>query len=769
MTLPPVRWITIVAIVLLCAARAPLEASTGRSLARIPAKSPAQVRQLLDRNIEILSISKDNIIDALVDEKQKAYVLSLGYPVSIFPAADVDRAATALDANLGAYHTFAEMESLITAWETEFPSICDVFTIGSSIQSRPIYAVKISDNASVDESGETELLYMGCHHAREIMSVEIPLLFAEYLLVNYGTDPEITAHVDGKEIFFVPMVNPDGHVYVQYNHSGYSGNWWRKNRRVNADNSIGVDLNRNYGFAWGWDNTGSDSTMSSPVYRGAGPFSEPETQVIRDFADAREFTMWLSYHSYSELLIYPWGYIGENTPDHRVFKKLGELLTETNGYRAGNSASDILYVVNGSSDDWGYGEQVSKNKIFAFTPEVNSYEQGGFGPPDTLIGPTFDLNLEMNMRVLEYSENPYGVVGPFRPAMYAVADPYYPIHTVRWSGNDPQDPNPAVLYDVETCLNPSFVLDGCESLSPDWQFDGFTLGPDARTGSHGYYSGAGHNLENTITTTRPYRVEAASDTFTFWTSYSIETNWDYAYVEVSQDFGETWTTVQGNITTTHDPNRNNRGHGITGSTTGWIKGIFPLTPWFGEEIMLRIAYVTDAAVAQHGIDVDVIRFVPTCQSIDVVAGVSDTTLTVVPDQAATYRYRVQGYDAESDASGWSPGEEITVSSVTAASDPPSYRNRLGRNYPNPFNPATTIPYTVGGTAGGAPRRVDLRVYDVAGRLVATLVDADRAPGTYTAVWRGLSRGGSPVSSGVYFCRLTVAGDGVRTRKLVLLQ
>jgi hypothetical protein len=766
MTHPTTRLLRLIVFVTIFVVLAPSAASARRSLARIPAKSPNQVRQLLERNIEILSISRDNIIDALVDEKQKQYLLSQGYPVSIVPAFDLERSAAQLDTDLGLYHTFAEMESLLTAWETEFPSICDVFTIGSSIEARPIYAIKISDNVAIDETGEAEVLYMGNHHARELMSVEIPLLFAEHLLVSYGTDPVVTAHVDGKEIFFVPMLNPDGHIYVQNNHSGFWGNWWRKNRRPNPDGSFGVDLNRNYGYAWGWDDIGSDPTMSSVLYRGPYAFSEPETQAIRDFANAREFTMWLSYHSYGELLIYPWGYIKENTPDHRVFKRLGELLTAANGYRAGNSASDILYVVNGDSDDWGYGEQTTKNEIFAFTPEVNSYAQGGFGPPDSLIAPTYALNFEMNMRVLEYSDNPYGVVGPLRPDMYAVADPYHPIHTVSWSPSEPADRNPAVQYEVERCLNPSFVQDECEGYSGDWLFDGFTTSSTAYTGSGGYYSGMGDNMENAITTTRPYRVEAASDTLAFWTSYAIETNWDYAYVEISQDFGETWTTVAGNITTPYDPNGNNRGDGITGTVPGWVQAIFPLTAYLGEEILLRISYVTDASVMEHGIDVDVISPVPTCQSVDVVAsGVTDTTLLVVPDVIGEYRYRVQGYDAESDASGWSGSAGILVTSVTDASSGPAYPSRLGTNYPNPFNPSTTIPYSVGGPArGGGPRPVTLRIYDITGRLVATLVDEGKTPGIYEAVWSGTA-----VASGIYFCRLTVAGETVSTRKLVLLK
>jgi len=749
----------------------PTLAWAGRSLVRVPLKGTRIIERLRMYDAEILAVGKDGMIDALVDDARLKDVMSMGVPVSVMPAGDAALPPLDLDANLGLYHTFAEMESLITTWETDFPGICDVFTIGSSIEARPIYAVKISDNVSVDETGETEVLYMGNHHAREIMSVEIPLLFAEHLLVNYGTDPTITSHVDSKEIFFVPMVNPDGHIYVENNHTGEPYNWWRKNRRINVDMTIGIDLNRNYGFSWGHDDIGSSGTPSSAVYRGPFEFSEPETQAIRDFVNSREFTMWLSYHSYGELLLYPWGYISENTPDHRYFKKLGDLLTEHNGYLAGNSASGAIYLVNGDTDDWGYGEQATKNKIFAFTPELNSWEENNFGPGDTLIAPTFDLNLEMNMRVLEYCEDPYAVTGPFRPTMYAISDPYYPIYTLSWSGNVPGDPNPALDYQLERCTNPSFVTDEAETPSPDWDFDGFAVSATAYTGSGGYYSGTGNNLIHSMTTNRPYVVDAQSDTLTFWTSYSIEVDYDYAYVDVSDDAGDSWTPIAGNITTTYDPYGSNRGNGITGSTVGWTEAIFPLTAYLGQEITVRISYITDALEYFHGIDVDVLGSVPTCESLDIVATASaDSMLQMIPDQVGTYRHRVQGVDSDTDGSGWSNSQTIVITTLTDASTPLSYNSRLEPNYPNPFNPVTHIPYVVGGPARGGPaQRVTLRIFDVAGRLVATLVDDTKPPGQYRATWVGVADNGIPAASGVYFSRLTVGESGAFTRKLLLLK
>ena len=752
----------------------PAVASAGRRLVRIPAKGPVVFEQLNRRGIEILAVDKYGMIDAMVDDKLVDYVFSLGYPVSSSPLDDIARSAAELDADLGMYHTFAEMESVLTAWEAAWPAICDVFTIGTSVEGRPIYAIKISDNVATDETGEAEVLFIGNHHARELMAVDIPLRFAGYLLENYTIDATIASYIDTREIFFVPMLNPDGHVYVENNHTGNPGIWWRKNRSFNAGGSRGVDLNRNYDFSWGYDDVGSSPDPTEITYRGTSAFSEPETQAIRDFANSREFTMWMSYHSYGELLLYPWGYIAENTPDHRYFVRLAELLTETNGYVPGNTLSGPLgYTVNGDSDDWGYGEVATKNKIFAFTPEVNSNAEGGFAPPDTLIAPTFDLLLDMNMRVLEYCADPHSVVGPFPPSMYAIEDPYHPVHTISWTGDVPGDPNPTQHYEVERCTNPGYVTDPAESVSPSWVFDGYSLGDAAHTGSHGYYSGSGDNLYQTMTVGRPFVVDAQSDTFTFWTSYSIELDWDYAYVDVSADFGESWTTVAGNITTTNDPHGNNRGYGITGSTPGWVEAIFPLTGYLGQEIRLRLSYITDAAVVEHGIDVDDLGPVAVCDVVDLLASsVPDTLLQVFPTEAGTFSYRVQGVDDDGDTSGWSNLQTIVVTSatVTGADAPLTYQSRLSQNHPNPFNPVTTIPYIVGGpNGGGAVQRITLRVYDVSGRLVATLVDENSAPGRYEATWRGLTDGGQPASSGIYFYRLTVGAQESYTHKLLLLK
>ncbi|UCH84741.1 MAG: zinc carboxypeptidase, partial [Candidatus Latescibacterota bacterium] len=301
-------------------------ANAEQYIVRIPLKGPHIYRSLVEQNIEILALNRDGLLDVLADAKQLDYLQTIGVPISVIHTPDMQGVGAALDDNLGMYHTYAEMETVLTDLNTHYPSLAALDVMGTSIEGRNIYVLKISDNVTSSE-GEPEVLIMGCHHARELMSVDVPLRFAVYLLENYGIDPTVTEMVNEREIYIAPMINPDGHVYVQQNHDGSPSSWWRKNRRDNGDGSIGVDLNRNYGYEWGYDNIGSSPSPWEITYRGSGPFSEPETQAVRDFCNSHRITMWLSYHTYGELLLYPWGFDALYTPDHDVYLALGDTLT----------------------------------------------------------------------------------------------------------------------------------------------------------------------------------------------------------------------------------------------------------------------------------------------------------------------------------------------------------------------------------------------------------------------------------------------------------
>jgi len=266
------------------------------------------------------------------------------------------------------YHDYAEMVAEITQAAADHPDIVQLSVIGQSIEGRDIYAVKISDNVASDEA-EPEVLLFALTHAREHLTTEQALDLIAYFTDNYGLRGDVTNLVNEREIWILPNVNPDGDEYDRIGNGWYRS--WRKNRRNNGDGTWGVDLNRNYGYRWGLDNIGSSPNPGSQTYRGLAPFSEPETQAIRDFALAHpDLVTSISFHSYGELILWPYGYTYEDVPadmepdDHAVFVEMGQAMAALNGYQP-KQASD-LYLTNGDSDDWLYGER----GVFAFTFEL---------------------------------------------------------------------------------------------------------------------------------------------------------------------------------------------------------------------------------------------------------------------------------------------------------------------------------------------------------------------------------------------------------------
>jgi murein tripeptide amidase MpaA len=306
--------------------------------------------------------------------------LRAGHPAEPAPAGGIN----------GDYHSYRELEAELTALAQNYPSLAKLSTIGRSLEGRNLYALKVSDNAALDEQ-EPAFLVVGCHHAREWISVEVPLLFARHLLEEYARNGEVQDIVNRGEIWVVPLLNPDG---LEYSIHVYR--YWRKNRRLNADGSFGIDLNRNYGYKWGYDDVGSSGTPASEVYRGTAPFSEPETDACQRFFRQHDFRALVSYHSYSQIILYPWGYIDAPTDKDAALaemaRTMAELMRPVNGRLYDFDRAAVgLYTTNGDTTDWAYAE----SGIPAFTIELPPVDilHGGFFNKETDILPLFRENL----------------------------------------------------------------------------------------------------------------------------------------------------------------------------------------------------------------------------------------------------------------------------------------------------------------------------------------------------------------------------------------
>jgi carboxypeptidase T len=299
--------------------------------------------------------------------------------------------------SMGGFYTFTEVEQQLDSMHALYPLlITEKEAIGSSQEGRNIWTVKISDNPETDEENEPEVLYTALHHAREPAGMMSVIYYMWWLLENYGKDSQATYLVNNRQMWFIPVVNPDGYAYNQSLYTPPSNfGYWRKNRRINEDGSRGVDLNRNYGPEYMWNSPygGSSTVPSSDTYRGTSPFSEPEIFAIQGFIWFHNIKTCLNYHTYSNLLVYPWGYEHHETDDSLTFREFAFYLVEENRYLSGRDEETVNYVTRGGSDDFMYGD-LSKPKIFAMTPEVGT---SGFWAPTNEILPLAQENLTANI------------------------------------------------------------------------------------------------------------------------------------------------------------------------------------------------------------------------------------------------------------------------------------------------------------------------------------------------------------------------------------
>jgi carboxypeptidase T len=321
------------------------------------------------------------------------------------------------DGSLSGFYTFSEVRHQLDSMRQLFPSfLSSEFNVATTWQDRPVVAVEMTSHVSTNNPKKPEVLFTAMHHAREPEGMMTVIYYMWWLLNNYGHDDRATYLLDHRRIWFVPVVNPDGYVYnEQVYRSTQTFGYWRKNMRDNNGNSSvdasdGVDLNRNYGptYMWNASGGGSSTNPSSDTYRGPSAFSEPEVAGIRDFIFSHNFMTCLNYHTYGNDIIYPWGYILQETPDSLDFREFAFDLTADNRYTTGTDLQTVYYTTRGNSDDFMYDG--ANHKTYAMTPEVGT---SGFWPPTNEILPLAAGNLTANI-YLTFVAGQYTVVKDYR-------------------------------------------------------------------------------------------------------------------------------------------------------------------------------------------------------------------------------------------------------------------------------------------------------------------------------------------------------------------
>ncbi len=293
---------------------------------RVPIHSRAQVDLLAAAGVQIRHRLREGVVLRL-DEKQRIRLESLGFAPTYLPRDPALPSNESLRAET--WHDNSGVGSVLDAIATAHPAIARRFTLGTSVQGRSIHGLVMSDNVNSNEN-EPEVRIAGCHHGNEYMSVEIPLLFAQYLADNYGTNSTVTDLVNGLEITFIPLVNPDGRAYGQ---------------RENAND---IDLNRNYGYQYRGGDWSGD-------YDNSGAFSQPEVRAFADHHLERNFVLSLSFHTTADYVNYLWNYTYRASPDEAYLITLSDLFAAPTGYTTINGYD--WYQTYGDTNDFSYGSR----------------------------------------------------------------------------------------------------------------------------------------------------------------------------------------------------------------------------------------------------------------------------------------------------------------------------------------------------------------------------------------------------------------------------
>jgi hypothetical protein len=387
-------------LVLLAQQALPIEPADVQGLVRVP--SGALTLDAVNAlELDVAAVRRTGEVDLVADARDQRALARAGIPFTVvhrdlagfYASRLAPRAALGGTPPLGAwltppfgagsmggYYPFGEVVAVLDQIHAAHPTLTTAkFSLGTTIEGRTIWAMKVSDDPGTDEA-EPEVRFDAMHHAREPQSMQSTLWLMLALLERYGTDALSTYLVNEREIWFVPCVNPDGYVHNQTtNPSG--GGLWRKNRRANAGGSFGVDLNRNYATQWGFDNSGSSGTPTSETYRGTAAASEPEVAAMQAFIAARGFQVSVSAHTYSDLLLWPWGYVAAGPANNAQYVEIGDLCTLETGWTRGPAGS-TLYLANGVTVDH---DHATKGTL-AFTPEIGG-DADGFWPPTARIVP----------------------------------------------------------------------------------------------------------------------------------------------------------------------------------------------------------------------------------------------------------------------------------------------------------------------------------------------------------------------------------------------
>jgi len=810
-------------------------------VARIDSPLPEDYLYFDTQGFDICGYHPDEYLDVLMNQS------NFDIYQSTYPSLHITQTEAQLKAHLSSgtrdlpgYRNYQQLVTELMALQAQYPSLITVQSLGDTWATQyhdqgytayqnydhQLWSVKLSDNVTINED-EPCFYFVGEHHAREPISMETVMAILNHLLSGYGSDPEITSIIDNSQIWFVPLLNPDGYKIV----NDQTSVWWRKNLiDSNGNHQIdigqdgsgadGTDLNRNYGFQWGYMN--ATGNASSITYHGAQPFSEVETQAFRDLLATQPFVAGISYHSYGEYVLYPFGYMYDIvSPDAVEQQALANAMATTIPGQSGGNYTPMpsyqLYPVSGSSDDWAYGTKGT----FAYTIEMgtefipdaadmNTIAQNNLSAAKLLLnrvnqkvlkGHITDAYtgepLQAQIYVAGIDDNPlitwvsksdstFGSFYRFLPVGTYTVKIMRPGYTTEVLNYVQITSDAPTVFDIAlipcetteltiTIQNAMAVpLAGAELQFTDLDTQPYTSDAEGKVHLSGFYPGS-YRLRISATGYEQFERLVALNGPEVFISLS-------AAATLSEDFEtnlSNWTITGtwGRSTTNFHSGAYSLADSPTGNYTSNTNSYCRLaTPLSLQGVQnANLQFYAKFNIALDG-DYCELMYSTTgvqWQYLDHYVGVSDWQLHSYSFNHLLGSQLYLRFHMSSSSSSNADGIYIDDLKFFASANPVDLQDSLCPlpeisfgSYPNPFNNVLNFRLE---TATKLDEPLQVEIFNLKGQLVKTLDLSELNPGITKLPWNGVDRHNRACSSGIYFARLSRQGTVLQTLKAVLMK
>jgi len=787
------------------------------------------INTFTEDNYDIAAYKPGEFLDIVVSEIKYHELLAQGYDVVITQTEQQMKNNLNELTDLDGYVDYEQMLAELQQIELDYPNTCKLYDIGESRGKQysdagnsnyddyyhEIWAMKVSDNVEIEED-EPSIYYLSEHHAREPISLEVNMAVLNHIIDNYGTDPEITDNVDNTQIWFVPLVNPNGHKIV----TDEIYTMWRKNICDNNGNGSintgyyaedGVDPNRNYSWEWG----GASTDWTSETYQGTSAFSEPETQAVEALIDNHHFVAGISYHSYSELVLYPFGYEdGVVAPDHAALEELAIDMAVTIPGQYGGNYTPMpgwdLYPCTGTTDDYTYGT----HGVFSFTIELATE----FIPPAGQVAGICEDNIEAAMILLDRvngsiltghitdadTDEPIeamifidGIddIGVYREPYMSNEEfgSYYRLLTndtynvtISAYGYDSQTYEDVVIDDDVTLLDVALV-----PSSSTIDLSGVVTDGDT-----------GEPLANAVVAIQDFGVPSVTTNANG--EYIIEDLYEFNYMIAVYSSIHAGLLEQHFVTAANsvidfelyaipDGTFENGEYESSWNLSGNNNWVIDNATVYSGNYSARSGTIYDDQTSSLSIslfvqddgeisfyqkvssetDYDYLRFYIDNTLQDNWSGNGSWEFETFSVESGFHTFKWEYYKDGGVSSfqdcAWIDEITFPANSVDVTPDENSMIQiaEFYGNYPNPFNPTTTFSYNL-----ATESEISLTLFNVKGQKIKTLVNENQTAGNHQITWDGTDDHGKKVSTGIYFSHCDVnneESDYTSVKKVLLLK